>query len=159
MTIGQRTTGISVLGSEVMAPRGLLGLGQDTLLSSYTEILEIFTILANPASYPILLHCTQGKDRTGLSVILVLLLCKVPEQAIIADYRASERELVPERESRMKEIKSIGLTEEFASCPAGFVGGIKQFLDDGWGGVEGYLESIGINEDLRNRVRTCLMAQ
>ena len=141
-----------------MAPRGLLGLGQDTLSSSHVEIHEIFTVLADPASYPLVLHCTQGKDRTGLIVILVLLLCQVPEQAITADYRASERELVPERESRMKEIRSLGLTEEFASCPAGFVEGVIRFLSEGWGGVEGYLESVGVNEDLRNGVRSCLMA-
>ena len=158
MAIGQRTAGISVLASEVMAPRGLLGLGEDTLLSSQTEIHEIFALLANPATYPVLVHCTQGKDRTGLIVVLVLLLCKASEDSVAADYMASERELLPEREQRMKEIKSIGLTEEFANCPAGFVEGITRFLSEKWGGVEGYLEDAGVNEDIRNGVRKCLMA-
>lgn len=31
----------------------------------------------DPANYPILVHCIHGKDRTGLIIMLLLMLCKV----------------------------------------------------------------------------------
>jgi protein-tyrosine phosphatase len=159
MAVGRRIEGINVLGTEVMAPRGLLGLGQDTLSASKSEVKQVFTILANPESYPIMFHCTQGKDRTGLVAILLLLLCGVDPSVIEADYRASERELQSQRAERVRQMKNIGLGEEFASCPAGFVDGIVQYLNDGWGGCEGYLQSVGVHERMREAVKQQIMVQ
>ena len=105
MAMGYRVEAIGILGREVMAPRGLIGLGKDSLDYSKGEIRQCFEILADSENYPVLVHCTQGKDRTGLVVLLTLLLCWVPLEAVVRDYRASEEQLQVERESRMKEIR------------------------------------------------------
>lgn len=152
-----RTAAISIIGTHAMQPRGLIGLAFDTLTRSEHKFLEIFTLLANPRTYPVLIHCTQGKDRTGLSVILVLLLCKIPVSAIAADYRASERELVPEREVRVRELTAMGLGEEFAGCPDGFVESVVGFLEGTYGGIGKYLEAIGVREEVEGAVRRNLM--
>ena len=144
---------IAILGREVMAPRGLNGLGKDSLDHSTSELREIFTLLADSTSYPTLIHCTQGKDRTGLVVALLLLLLDVPHGAISADYAASEKELESERESRMEEIRRVGLGEEFAGCPAGFVQEIAQHLQHVYGGVGGYLRRIGVDERTQEKVK------
>ena len=140
-----------------MQPRGLIGLAFDTLTHSTHELLEIFTLLAEPRTYPVLIHCTQGKDRTGLAIILVLLLCEIPVNAIAADYRASERELVPERKERVTELTAMGLGEEFAGCPEGFVECVVDFLDETHGGIEKYLEAIGVGEGGKGAVRSSLI--
>lgn len=119
MATGYRTEAIGILGREVMAPRGLVGLGEDSLDHCTNELQKILTLLAKSSNYPTLIHCTQGKDRTGLVILLVLLLLEVPSQAISTDYVASEGELESEKIERMKEITEIGLGEEFASCPPG----------------------------------------
>lgn len=157
MALGYRVEAIGILGREVMAPRGLVGLGEDSLDFSQGEICSCFRILAEPENYPILIHCTQGKDRTGLIVLLVLLLLEVDVEAITADYVVSERELEVARESRMKEIRSIGLGEEFAGCPQGFVGAMKAYLDGKWGGVEGYLDGCGVDSRMREKIRWKLL--
>ena len=158
MAVGQRLEGIRVLGTEVMAPRGLIGLGEDTLAASTAEIRQVFQILGDAKAYPVMFHCTQGKDRTGVIAILVLLLCEVDESVIESDYMASERELESQREVRVRYMSTVGLGPEFAACPEGFVAGIVQYLKQGWGGVEGYLESVGVDQELRRRVRGCLAA-
>lgn len=48
-----------------MIPRGLVGLGLDTLDQSTREIREALSLYADPAALPSIVHCTQGKDRTG----------------------------------------------------------------------------------------------
>ncbi|MCJ1247509.1 hypothetical protein MMC30_004723 [Trapelia coarctata] len=152
-----RTAAISIIGTHAMQPRGLIGLAFDTLTHSQQEFLEIFTLLAEPGTFPVLIHCTQGKDRTGLSVILVLLLCEIPIRAIAADYRASERELVPEREVRVRELTEMGLGVEFTGCPEGFVESIVGFLEETYGGIGKYLEAIRVREKVRRAVRRNLL--
>lgn len=49
----------------------------------YAEILKLMT---DDHAYPILYHCTNGKDRTGFMTALILLICGVPEATIISDY-------------------------------------------------------------------------
>ena len=39
---------------------------------------------------PILIHCTSGKDRTGVIIAAILLLFEIPESLIIREYLASE---------------------------------------------------------------------
>lgn len=63
---GYRTEAISVIGKEVMLPRGLIGLGLDTLDQSGPEIRETLTLYTSAVSMPSIVHCTQGKDRTGM---------------------------------------------------------------------------------------------
>ncbi|MCJ1317532.1 hypothetical protein MMC15_002857 [Xylographa vitiligo] len=152
-----RPAAIRTLTTTVMEPEGLTALGLTTLSSSHSEILAIFTLLSLPASYPLLIHCTQGKDRTGLVILLVLLLCSVPVNAIDKDYSASERELVPELDARLEELRAIGLGDDFAECPKKFVEAVLRWLADRWGGVEGYLEGVGVGKEMREMVRANLM--
>lgn len=51
--------------------------------SAYATILKVMT---DPNAYPILYHCTNGKDRTGFMTALILLICGVPEATILSDY-------------------------------------------------------------------------
>jgi len=156
MGLGYRTQAISVLGSELMQSRGLVGLALDTLDHSGPEIKEVFDVLADRSAYPVLVHCTQGKDRTGLIIILVLLLCSVDLEAISDDYVQSEPELEREREGRLKEIASIGLDESFASCPSDFCDKILQHITSVHGDVDNYLGSVGVSEEQRDEVRRIL---
>jgi protein-tyrosine phosphatase len=149
---------VRIIGAQVMKPRGLIGLAQDTLDCGAVEMREAFEVLADDASYPIVLHCTQGKDRTGLIIMMLLFLTDiVPVPAISADYVKSEPELVPEQEERLQEILAIGLDEEYAKCPPGFTEAIKTFLDTRYGGTEAYLLSIGLSMEKIDRIRNRLI--
>ena len=49
--------------------------------------------LARPGALPALVHCTAGKDRTGVLTALVLDVLGVGEKAIVADYLLSHERL------------------------------------------------------------------
>ncbi|KAI9851735.1 MAG: hypothetical protein M1824_002560, partial [Vezdaea acicularis] len=102
---GFRMQAINIIGREVMQPRGLTGLGHDSIDYCGEELRQVFDVLAEPTNYPILVHCTQGKDRTGLLIALVLFLLHVPIKAIEYDYLLSESELKSMEDIRLRELQ------------------------------------------------------
>jgi protein-tyrosine phosphatase len=77
---------------------------------------------------------------------LILFLLDIPLSAITDDYCMSEEELLPEKENRMVEILSIGLTEEFASCPKDWVEKMDEYIREKYGGVKEYCHVIGFGD-------------
>lgn len=157
MARGYREDAISILGREVMLPHGLIGLGIYTLQYSTSEIRDVFNVLSEKSNYPIVVHCTQGKDRTGLVVLLVLMLCGIDHRAIANDYVRSEQELLMEKEERLQEILRIGLSEDFAACPEDFVKKVTQHIQESYGSIEKYLSGIGVGGEVQKRVRKIVL--
>jgi protein-tyrosine phosphatase len=50
------------------------------------EYRQAFAVALDPSSYPLLLHCTSGKDRTGFAAALLLLALGVSRKTVIEDY-------------------------------------------------------------------------
>ncbi len=69
----------------------------------------------------------------------------------------SEPELLPEKEARMREIRSIGLTEEFATCPPDWTNAVHEHLVQKYGSVEEYLRHIGVDDGMQEKVRGVLL--
>lgn len=78
--------------------------------------------------------------------------------AITTDYTMSEAELEPEMEARLVEIKSIGLTEDFARCPKDWIKEMDTHLREKYGGVKAYFQVIGFNEEDQQRLIDSLKA-
>ncbi|KFY46522.1 hypothetical protein V495_02418 [Pseudogymnoascus sp. VKM F-4514 (FW-929)] len=157
MLFGYRMEAISILGREVMKPRGLIGLGYDTIDYCGVELATALREFASSPRYPILVHCTQGKDRTGMVICLLLFLLDVPIEAVVYDYTLSEAGLLPEREERMVEIREIGLTEEFADAPREWIEKMHEYLGEKYGGVREYLEDIGVDEETQAKIIEALL--
>lgn len=83
---------------------------------------------------------------------LVLLVLGVPLNAITHDYLLSQAGLEPEREERVVEILEIGLTPAWADCPPEMIERVRSHLDVRYGGVDGYLDSIGFGSYDRARL-------
>ncbi|KAI2473739.1 tyrosine/serine protein phosphatase [Annulohypoxylon bovei var. microspora] len=150
--LGYRTQAISLISREILLPRGLVGLGLITVDESGAEIAETLRTILAPASTPLLVHCTQGKDRTGLIVALCLMILSVPASAIDHDYMLSRAGLSSERESRLEEIREIGLPAEWGDTSPDFVGRMVEHIDVKYGGVNGYLDSVGFDSEERRRL-------
>lgn len=155
MALGYRTDGIKVLAPSMEA-RGLVGLAIDSLDVCGGEVCQVFKVLEDASNWPILIHCTQGKDRTGLTVMLVLFLLGASVDAVEKDYVLSGPELEPEKEERLKEIATIGLSEQFASCPPYLVSTVHQHILDKYGSVEKYLVGVGVTAKMQDKVKQIL---
>ena len=59
------------------------------LIEGGDAITEALAVLTDPSAYPALIHCSAGKDRTGVFTALVLGLLGVDDSDIIRDYALS----------------------------------------------------------------------
>lgn len=46
-------------------------------LQAKKEIAKALRVFVDADNYPVLVHCIHGKDRTGLIVMIIMLLCSV----------------------------------------------------------------------------------
>lgn len=112
----------------------------------------------------VLVHCTAGKDRTGVSVALLLDAAGVERDAVVADYERSGQDLAGEWSDRMLGmVGSMGvpLTEQIVTlvtrAPAEAIRSALDWVEDNHGSAAGYLRSGGLTgaelARLRDRLR------
>jgi protein-tyrosine phosphatase len=130
---------------------GYLSFGGDT----WRKMFEIF---AEPEHHPIVIHCTAGKDRTGVSTAFLLSVLGVDRALIEADYLLTNLDVA--RQVDFLEA-SVGLPEgvhreemmHHAGVPETAMGDFLDGLEARWGGALGYLRSIGIDDETFEVVR------
>ncbi|WP_194899395.1 tyrosine-protein phosphatase [Catenulispora pinisilvae] len=93
--------------------------------------------LARPGALPALVHCTAGKDRTGVLVAMVLDLLGVGDKAIVADYLISNENLSKDRGDIIFEHP---ISEELIS-------GSLEHVRERFGSVAGYLAAHGVTDE------------
>ncbi|WP_436771509.1 tyrosine-protein phosphatase [Yinghuangia sp. YIM S09857] len=54
------------------------------------HLADLVRVFADPAAVPALVHCTAGKDRTGIVAACVLSLLDADEDTIVADYTRTQ---------------------------------------------------------------------
>lgn len=118
------------------------------------------------ASGGVLVHCTAGKDRTGVVVALALAVAGVDREAIVADYGRSEELLAGEwSEAMLARVAAHGveptpqLVELMTRSPEGAIRGVFATIDAEHGGLEAYLDAAGFDEAARERLRTALQEE
>ena len=123
-----------------------------------TSWLRLFGILANEDNLPVVLHCTAGKDRTGVSTAFLLSVLGVSREVIEADYLLTN--LDTERQADFIE-STVGYPEGYDRERMMAVAGVpetamKDFLDgveSKWGTVVEYLEKIGATQEQMDAIR------
>ena len=61
----------------------------DNVVRGREAFANIFSVLAKKGSYPVLMHCSGGRDRTGTLAFLLNGLLGVPEEDLCRDWEAS----------------------------------------------------------------------
>jgi len=126
---------------------------------------DILRRLADPANLPTLIHCTAGKDRTGVAAALLLLALGVPDDVIAADYSLSnlyfetffEYGKQIAHSLRWLGVRADDLRPLFMADPETIRAAI-QHVRAKYGSVEGYLRTAaGLDDDVIARLRATLL--
>lgn len=145
-------------------------IGPDTLAQTYRAIIherqpelrQILSTLAQPGAFPALVHCTAGKDRTGIVVALLLGLAGVDHATIAEDYALTATYLGDGylADARVRA-EAAGHTwaqyQLLLGCPAELMLATLACLDERYGGVEAYLRLIGLTIDELAALRAALL--
>lgn len=129
------------------------------------EWSELLRRLAASDARPVLIHCVDGKDRTGFAVALILRTLGVPQETVLEDYLLSNRFLqsrtaylsflasmgslfrVPRSEIRsLLEVRPEYLQAAFAA------------IDERYGSFAAYLrDGLGLDEATLSRLRLAML--
>ena len=120
--------------------------------SQQAQYRETLATLASPGALPAIFHCTAGKDRTGRIAALILGNAGVPNETIVEDYGISGRywyESYLATGSDVDAYSGVQTWQEFQGLvsPPGAMRLVLQHLEDRYGGVRGYLKTIGLTDE------------
>ncbi|KJQ55905.1 tyrosine-protein phosphatase [Microbacterium sp. SA39] len=121
------------------------------LEESGERLVDAIRIIA--AGQPTLVHCTVGKDRTGVTVALALSAVGADREAVIADYALTESQLPAQRSQRIAEYlraqhpEALHAVALATQSPAPVMRRLLEQVDERWGSAAGYLRANGMTDD------------
>lgn len=132
------------VGGLMAVYRGMI----DTAASAIAGLVDVV-----PWDGPTLLHCTAGKDRTGVSVAALLLLAGVEERAVVADYVVTEAamERIVARMHARQLVDAGRIRADWALAPAEAVGLLVGRVTTWPGGVRGWFLDHGASAQAIDR--------
>ena len=95
--------------------------------------MKSFAYLKTPTlRYPVLVHCLSGKDRTGIVIAALLLICGVDRAVIAEEYLLSDGEvdeaLINRALNGMENLEAYFHTLDLALVRKNLIGG--EMMDD-----------------------------
>ena len=148
---------------------GLLGLyklilGQTEAIS---KVLKIITehLQADP-NHKVLVHCMQGKDRTGIISMLIASIAGASDEEIVQDYALSNGVVTIDHLTSNLQSKALSLQSTFLqhfddshlaeAAPREAMREVLRYLRSSYGSVSNYLCSIGFDSAWQTRLRSSL---
>lgn len=163
-----RGTGARQLKIPMMSTAPRSELQHVTLDRLYVDLLDnnadaFGAVLRAAADAPygaVVIHCTAGKDRTGLSAALIQHVLGVDEATILADYALTEANLEGEWADRMhRKIHRFRVTmtpdleQVLVGSPPDTLAGALTHLRATYGGIDEYLRRAGVSDAHLDRLR------
>ena len=138
---------------------GTLVLLYGLVLDESADLLVRLVDEVADAGGPTLVHCAAGKDRTGISVALLLRLLGVGRDDVVADYLLTAQH-TDEIDQRLRGERGLprSLPAHFYGVPAEAIEGVLDRWDAHARGTEGWFLDAGGDPASLDRLRSTLLA-
>lgn len=158
-----RVAHISLLSGDLQAlPLELDAIYRYIIDECGDTVAEAVQVLAAADAFPALVHCSAGKDRTGIIVALILAVLGVPDEVIAADYGLSASYLDAGRTPAIGHLQaSTGLgddlTKPLLASPPDLMLEVLARVRQAAGSVDAYLLGRGLSPADLARLRSALL--
>jgi protein-tyrosine phosphatase len=156
----ERTTAPEVKGPDHDV---LLELYNLALAERQTAIRQVLEAIAIAEDGAVMFHCTAGKDRTGIIAALMLAIGGVDSETISEDYSLTYERIAPMLAELINDARARGAdVAKFEPMLQSRVETMRNFLvhiDEVYGGIDAYLDAIGLSVETRSRLRTRLVEE
>jgi len=149
---------LSALRPGVAPPESLAELYQLMLRTTADHLVDVIGTVAS-ASGTTLVHCAAGKDRTGVSIAMVLALLGAKREDIVDDYlvTAQHEDAIEARFRRLFGARRAELPTQYFATPAEAITGVLDTWDEHPGGAFGWFRQAGGSADIVDRLRASLL--
>jgi protein-tyrosine phosphatase len=145
-----RYTSIPLLADDPTPHAGLAGMYKHVLDARGTQLAEVVHTLLGEDGLPAVVGCAAGKDRTGVTIALLLDLCGVPRAVIVEDYALSAQYFAsPRAHIEADDWRSGSLVVD---SPPEFMESALAHLDRYHGGARALLRRHGVTDDEMDRL-------
>jgi protein tyrosine/serine phosphatase len=139
-----RYTSIPLLADDPTPHAGLAGMYRHALDARGTQLADVARALLVDDGLPAVIGCAAGKDRTGVTIALLLDLVGVPRQVIVDDYAMSARHFASAvAHVELDDWRSRSLVVD---SPPEFIESALAHLDDRHGGARRLLRRHGLTD-------------
>lgn len=134
------------------------------LITRYTsEYRRIFDLLLNKDNYPVVIHCSSGKGRTGVVSALILAALDVNADKIMEDYRLSNDYFNIPKASGFAynlPVRSQEAITTLFSAREDFLNAAKEEAERLYGDIPTYLhEGIGLSKQELKQLQNILLTK
>lgn len=142
----------------------LVDLYEKILLQHRDVVVRALREIADTADEPVVVHCTAGKDRTGIVVALALLAVGVDRETVLDDYATTQANLAGEWLDGMLELvrrHGVEVTPDLriimGGSPREAMAAALDLIDRDFGGARSYLLDAGLDEVELAKLRSVLV--
>jgi len=123
---------------------------------------KVFSDLAEAAARPVAVHCTAGKDRTGIASALLLSALGVPDDVIGQDYQLTDTYTAAIAKAQEDQLRAQGIDPAklgilLKSPPEVIVATIAHVREK-YGSIDSYLQSGGLDGAALTKLRAALLS-
>jgi len=120
------------------------------------EYRQAFEFAADASNYPLVMHCTSGKDRTGFASALLLLAVGVPREVVLHDYN-----LTNHYRRDVSHLFGLDTSQDvialLLSAQSHYLEAALEEVGRVHGSFEAFLTGpLGVDADMRARLIACL---
>lgn len=137
----------------------------DKIVFQHTDVIvSALREIADTGDEPVVVHCTAGKDRTGIVIALALLAVGVDRETVVADYALTEANLEgPWLEGMLELVRGYGvevtpdLRVILGGSPREALETTIDRIEERAGSVRAYLLDAGMGEVELAKLRSVLV--